>query len=157
MKLRLSRKKHLTQSGAQCILWCAGYTSFILATAYILSNAEDSIKDFFNSLENAKAYARRGNMSGVIFVGDSNARSFLWGVTRCNKSGEMLVQFVKKPEVNILNDGENTFYAANGASIIDLFIVTDSVSSWKLAALFTRTLKSSCSLAILIEDMYRYM
>ena len=50
----------------------------------------------------------------------------------------MLEHFVEKPEVNILNDGEYTFYAANGASIIDVFIVTDSITSWNFS-LYTDT------------------
>ena len=45
-------------------------------------------------------------MTRVIFVGDLNARSLLWGDTRCNKSGGMLEHIVEKPEVNILNYGE---------------------------------------------------
>ena len=60
-------------------IWCVVYLGlkfFILATAYIPRNAEDSIKDFFNSLENARAYAKRSNMTGVIFVGDLDARSY---------------------------------------------------------------------------------
>ena len=36
----------------------------------------------------------------------------------------------KSPEVNTLNDGEYIFYAANGASNTDLFIVIDSITSW---------------------------
>ena len=71
-------------------------------------------------------------------MGDINARSRLLGDTRCNMSGEMLEQFVKKPEVNILNDGEFTFYATNRDSIIDLFMVTDSITSWNFC-LYTDT------------------
>ena len=41
----------------------------------------------------------------------------------------MLEHIIKTPEVNILNDDELTFYAANGASINDSFIVTDSIPS----------------------------
>ena len=41
----------------------------------------------------------------------------------------MLEHIIKKPEVNILNDDDYTSYAANGASINDSFIVTDSIPS----------------------------
>ena len=71
-------------------------------------------------------------------MGDLNARNLLWGDTRCHKSNEMLENIVQKPEVNILNDGEYTFHAANGTSIIDLFIVTDSITSWNFS-LYTDT------------------
>ena len=71
-------------------------------------------------------------------MGDFNARRLLWGDTRCDKSGERLEHFVEKPEVNILNDGEYTFHAAIGTSIIDLFIVTDSTTSWNFS-LYTDT------------------
>ena len=86
MKFRLSRKKQLTQSGVQYL----GHESFILATAYIPPNDEDSIKDFFNSLENVRAYAHGNNLTGVIFVGDLNTKGHLWGDTRCNNSGEIV-------------------------------------------------------------------
>ena len=110
-----------------------GHESFILATAYIPSNSEECNKDFFDSLENARAHAHRDNITGVISVGKLTGSSFLWGVTRRNKSGQLLEQFVKNPEVKILNDGEYSFYSANRVSIIDLFIVTDSITSWNFS------------------------
>ena len=132
-----------------------GHKSFILATAYIPPNAEYCLKDFLDYLEDARAYAHRSNMTGVISMGDLNARSLLWGDTRCNKSGEIMEHFVEKPGLNILNDREYTFHAGNGTSIIDLFIVTDSITSWN--SLVSRTLKSSCSLAILTGEMYQFL
>ena len=69
---------------------------------------------------------------------DIIARNFLCGDTRCNRRGELLEQLVGKPEVNVLNDAENTFYAAYGASIIDLLILTDSITSW-IFSLYTDT------------------
>ena len=50
----------------------------------------------------------------------------------------MLEHFVEKPDVNILNDGEYTFHAANRTSIIDLLFATDSITSWNFS-LFTIT------------------
>ena len=110
-----------------------GHKSFILATANIPPNAEDCFKEFLDSLGIARAYAHRSNMTGVIFVEGLNAWSILWSDTRCSKSGELLEQFVEKSKVNILNDGEFTCYAANGASTIDLFIVMDSIINWNFS------------------------
>ena len=76
-------------------------------------------------------------------MGNLNARSLLWGDTRCNKSGEMLEHFVEKPEMNFLNDGEYTFHAANETSIIDSFIVTDSITSWNFS-LYMNTEVDQC-------------
>ena len=115
-----------------------GHKFFILATAYIPPNAEDCFKDFLDSLEGARAYNHRSNMTGVILKGDLNAISLLWGDTRCNEKDEMLEHFVEKPEVNILIDGEHTFHAANGTSIIDLLIEPDSITSWNFS-LYTDT------------------
>ena len=50
---------------------------------------------------------------------------FFVGNTRCNRSVEMLEHFVEKPQMNILMDGEFTFYAANGTSVIDLSFETN--------------------------------
>ena len=132
-----------------------GHKSFILATAYIPPNAEDLLKDFLDALEDARAYAPRSNMTGVILTGHLNARSLLWGNTRCNKSGKILEHFVEKPEMNILNDGEYTFHAANGTSIIDLFIVTDSITSWNFS-LYTET-EVGLFTGYPNRDMYRFL
>ena len=60
-------------------IWCAVYfgnKSFILATTNIPPNAEDCFKDFLVSLEDARAYAHRSNMTGVILMGDLTLEVF---------------------------------------------------------------------------------
>ena len=59
-------------------------------------------------------------LNGALFVGDLNARHTYWGDTSCNLLGEELVQIAD--HFSILNDGESTFLAANGYSVIDLCI-----------------------------------
>ena len=71
-------------------------------------------------------------------MGDINAKSILRGDSGCNRCGEMLKHSAGKPEMNSFNTGNFTFYAANGTSIIDLFIVTDIIISWNIA-LYTDT------------------
>ena len=55
-----------------------------------------------------------------LFFGDLNARHTYWGDKSCNLLGEELVQIAD--HFSILNDGEPTFLAANGYSVIDLCI-----------------------------------
>ena len=80
-----SREKSLAESGVQC------HKSFILSTADISPNAQDDIKNFIGSLENA-CFCPKNNKMGVIFVRDLNNRSPSWFDTRCDKSGQLLDQ-----------------------------------------------------------------
>ena len=45
----------------------------------------------------------------------------------------LLVQFKKyvKENVETLNHGQQTFYAVNGSSIIDLILTADGIRGWK--------------------------
>ena len=56
----------------------------------------------------------------ALFFGDLNARHTYWGDKSCKLLGEELVQIAD--HFSILNDGEPTFLAANGYSVIDLCI-----------------------------------
>ena len=59
-----------------------------------------------------------------------NARNIIWGETRSNSTGAIQEQYVKE-NVETLNHGQQTFYAVNGSSIIDLILTADGIRGWK--------------------------
>ena len=112
-------------------VWCLVHMqnlSFILSTAYVPPNAEEEVGDFILSLDEARQYCTANKLSGVIFVGDINARSSFWGDTRNNKCGDILEAYVEEADALVLDEGEPTFYAVNGKSVIDLTIITDKLT-----------------------------
>ena len=115
-------------------VWCAvnfHNQSFLLATAYIPPIADTKMKECLSTLDKARSYAKLNNMKGVLFVGDLNARNLLWGDIRNNSSGSLLEQYIEEESVEILNDGQPTFYSINGSSVIDLIMTTEELCGWK--------------------------
>ena len=70
--------------------------SFILSTAYIPPNADEEFGDFFLSLDEARHYSVANKLSCIIFVGDINARSSLWGDTRNNTCFDLLEVYIEE-------------------------------------------------------------
>ena len=64
----------------------------------------------------------------MLFFGDLNVRHTYWGETTANDHGAMLVGGLNE-NVVVINNGEPTFLASNGHSVIDLCILTHSLSS----------------------------
>ena len=115
-------------------IWCAVQyhkQPILVATAYIPPGEVNIMEEFIITFESAIDFAKANNMKGVLFVGDLNARSTLWGDSLTNNSGSTLERYIENKLVNILNNGENTFYAVNGSSVIDLCMTTDQLANWK--------------------------
>ena len=89
------------------------------------------MKEFLSTLDKAGSYAKLNNMKGVLFVGDLNASTLLWGDIRNNSSGSLLEQYFEEESVEIPNDGQPTFYSINESSVIDLFMTTEELCGWK--------------------------
>ena len=88
------------------------------------------MKEFLSTLDKARSYAKLNNIKGVLFVGDLNARNLLWEDIRNNSSGSLLEKYIEEESVEILNDGQPTFYSINGSSVIDLFMTTEELCGW---------------------------
>ena len=89
------------------------------------------MKEFLSTLDKARSLAKLINMEGVLFVGDLNARNLLLEDIRNNSSGSLLEQYIEEESVEILNDGQPTFYSINGSSVIDLFMTTEELCGRK--------------------------
>ena len=93
-------------------LWCAVQyrkQSILVATAYIPPEDVNEMEEFINTFGSAINFAKENNMKGVLFVGDLNARSTLWGDSRNNKNGVTLEHYIENKLVKILNNGGKNF------------------------------------------------
>ena len=78
------------------------------------------MEEFIITLGSATVFPKENNMKGVLFVGDFNAISTLWGESLTNKNVCTLKQNIENKLVNKIINGEKTFYAGSGSSVIDL-------------------------------------
>ena len=114
-----------------------------MSTAYVRTDDFEGLRSTINVIQNCKTYVDKNCLNGALLFGDLNARHTYWGDKSCNLLEEELVQIAD--HFSILNDGEPTFLAANGYSVIDLCICygplfdrcKHSLSTDEFAELFT--------------------
>lgn len=92
---------------------------------------ENYLDELTHSIQNAKAPDK------VIFAGDFNAASTLWGSTRTDKRGLILLDWMAANGLVITNSGEEpTFHRANQESNVDLTIcsewMADKIIDWQV-------------------------
>ena len=115
----------------------------VVSTAYVRPDDFEGLRSKIKVIQSCKTYVGKNCPNGALFFGDVNARHTYWGDKSCNLLGEELVQIAD--HVSILNDGEPTFLAASGYSVIDLCICygplfdrcKHSLSTDEFAELFT--------------------
>ena len=100
----------------------------VVGTAYLRPNQTEQMTSFLRLKENIANFIVKHELDGMLFMGDCNARHYYWGDSSCNKNGDMLVENIAIDDI-IVNDGEETFLASNGSSVIDLCIVTGSLAN----------------------------
>ena len=83
--------------------------SILVATAYIPPGDMNEMEEFINTFGSAINFAKENNMKGVLFVGDLNARSTLWGDSRTHKNGGTLEHYIENKLVEIKNNREKNF------------------------------------------------
>ena len=114
-----------------------------MSTAYVRPDDFEGLRSTIKVIQSCKTYVDKNCLNGAFFFGDLNARHTYWRDKSCNLLGEELVQIAD--HFSILNDGEPTFLAANGYSVIDLCICygplfdrcKHSLSTDEFAELFT--------------------
>ena len=115
----------------------------VVSSAYVRPDDFEGLRSKIKVIQSCKTYVDKNCLNGALFFGDLIARHTYWGDKSCNLLGEELVQTAD--QFSILNDGEPTFLAANGYSIIDLCICygplfdrcKHSLSTDEFAELFT--------------------
>ena len=95
-----------------------GEIRLVVSTAYVRPDDFEGLRKAIKVIQSCKTYVEKNCLNGALFFGDFNARHTNWGDKSCNLLGEELGQIAEY--FSILNDGEPTFLAANGSSVIDL-------------------------------------
>ena len=87
----------------------------VVSTAFVRPDDFEGLRSTIKVIQSCKTYVDKNCLNG-----DLNAGHTYWGDKSCNLLNEELIQIAD--HFNILNDGEPTFLAANGYSVIDLCI-----------------------------------
>ena len=140
-----SRLNQLEDTSVDNVVLTVGLSGIklIVSTAYVRPDDFEGLRSAIKVIQSCKTYVDKNCLNGALFFGDLNARHTYWGDKSCNLLGEELVQIAD--HFSILNDGEPTFLAANGYSVIDLCICygplfdrcIHSLSTDEFAELFT--------------------
>ena len=68
----------------------------------------------------------------ITLLGDFNARHLAWdNMKKNNRNGEILADLISRHNLEIHNDGKNTFIHSNGSSIIDLILTRNKIPQTK--------------------------
>jgi len=100
---------------------------YIIGTVYVKLEYKNGIKDLFNMLNKAKAYAQKYHALGPLVIGDINARHETWGNRTSNPYGKSLIDELDPLDFAVMYPTQPTFLCHNGSSVIDLVIASNSL------------------------------
>lgn len=100
---------------------------FIIGSVYLKLNYIDGIQEMITMLNKANELRLKIKATGVIVVGDLNARHTAWGDSVNNAYGKKLLELLDVSKFSICSADSPTFLATNGTSCIDLMIVSNNL------------------------------
>ena len=100
---------------------------YIIGTVYLKLNYKNAVEELMKMLAVAHQTAKTMHATGVILMGDLNARSTLWGDTTENSYGKKLVNQLEFQNFSIISSDKPTFLSTNGCSNIDLLITSNDI------------------------------
>jgi ribonuclease HI len=110
--------------------------SDVILSSFYLANPsdEDLPGEMFRALN---TYSKVKNIP-IIMGGDANAHHIIWGSTDTNHRGEILLEYLATTDLILKNRGvEATFVTRNRAEVLDITLVTQSIShlvvNWHVA------------------------
>ena len=109
---------------------------YIIGNVYLKLDYISGVKEFISMLEKAHELSSKHKCSGVIAMGDFNARHLIWNDTTVNKYGKYLEENLDWSKFGVHAPSSNTFLANNGSSLIDFFIVSNNLD-FNLCAPYT--------------------
>ena len=108
---------------------------YIIGSIYVKLNYKPAMEIVMKMLQEAEKKKTEFKASGIILLGDFNARHILWGDKLINFYGKSLSQLLDDSKYSICAAETPTFLCSNGSSFIDLSIIsnelTDSVTTCK--------------------------
>ena len=100
---------------------------FIIGSVYLKHQYIKGIQEFITMLKKANELKSKLKATGIIVMGDLNARHTLWGDRISDPYGKKLVEMIDSSEFSICAADSPTFLACNGSSHIDLMIVSNNI------------------------------
>lgn len=86
-----------------------------------------SVAEFDTYLEELDRFLKMLQTRQIVVCGDFNAKSKACGAKTTDKKGDKLEECIWGNELICMNDGKSTFVNANGASLIDVTLVSPSL------------------------------
>ena len=100
---------------------------FIIGSVYLKHHYINGVEEFITMLKKASELKSKLKATGIIVMGDFNARHTLWGDKISDSYGKKLIDKLDPSEFSICAAGSPTFLACNGSSHIDLMIISNNI------------------------------
>ena len=100
---------------------------YMIGNVYLKLDYIAGVKEFLSMLDKAYELGSRHKCSGVIAMGDFNARHIIWNDSTINKYGKCLEESLDWSKFGVHAPSSDTFLATNGSSLIDFFIVSNNL------------------------------
>ena len=101
---------------------------YIMGNIYIKLNHKSAIAETMKMLKAAEKEKERLKASGIILMGDFNARHHNWGDRQINYYGRCLAESIDNCRYSICTSKSPTFLCSNGSSYIDLSIISNELA-----------------------------
>ena len=100
----------------------------VLVTSFYL--AHDSTEEIPGSMfQEIFNYSQETNIP-VIMGGDANAHHIIWGSTKTNRRGEVLLEYLSSTNLEILNKGNSpTFVTKTRSEVLDITLASRNIAS----------------------------
>ena len=106
-----------------------GNKRYIVGSIYVKLSHRNAITETLQMLNSAEQKREKLKASGVLLMGDFNARHSLWGDKVINDYGKELVEKLDFNLFSISTAPKPTFLCENGGSFIDLVIMSNSIAN----------------------------
>ena len=101
---------------------------YIMGNIYIKLNHKSAIAETMKMLKAAEKEKERLKASGIILMGDFNARHHNWGDRQINYYGRCLAESIDNCRYSICTSKSPTFLCSNGSSYIDLSTISNELA-----------------------------
>ena len=100
---------------------------FIIGSVYLKHHYLKGVQELISMLNKADNLKSQLKASGIIVIGDLNARHTLWGDRISDQYGKKLAEMLDISKFSICSADSPTYLCVNGSSCIDLCIVSNNL------------------------------
>ena len=106
---------------------CWSGRRYIIGNVYLKLDYLSGVKEFIGMLDKAFNLGKKHQCSGIITMGDFNARHIIWNDSVNNKYGKCLEECLDWSKFGVYAPSSSTFLSKNGSSLIDFFITSNNL------------------------------